>query len=192
MKLALLRFFAQRPLTLLALAAVGTLGAAAAVGGAALSTGDDRGAADQGRDALDRPLDDPRKILGRGWFDSWPEKRRDNLRLFYFGGGGVGLYEEGTSYRYAVDWFDLERQGDKLTIKFLQDGVTVETKFTISRCDEKHPFDLCLDLANSPRGPKRYYGFDDDEDYATKMPWAAGMLRDVRQSLPRDAEERTR
>lgn len=177
MKIAILRFFARRPLALVALAAAGGLGAAAAIGAAAFSS-DEQDAPGQG--ALERPLDDPRKILGRGWFDSWPEKRKDNLRFFYFGGGGVGLYEEGSSYRYAVDWFELERQGDKITVKFLQDGVTTETKFTITRCDEKYPFDLCLDLASSPRGPRRYYGFDDDDDYATKTPWAEEMLREAK------------
>lgn len=177
MKLTLLRFFARRPLALAALAAAGALGAAAALGAATLRSTDDRGS--PGAGALDGSQDNPRKILGRGWFDTWPEKRRDNVRFFFFGGGGIGIYEEGSSYRYAVDVFELERQNDRLSITFLQDGKKTETTFKITPCDEKPPFDLCLDLADSPRGPKRYYGFDDDDDYAAKAPWADAMLRDA-------------
>lgn len=173
MKLALLRFFARRPLTLAALAAAGVIGGAVALGAAVLCPCGEPAA---------EPVtaqDNPRKILGRGWFDSLPEKRRDNVRFYYFGGGGIGVYEEGSSYRYTIDLFELERQNDKLFITFMQDGKKVETTFTISACDDKPEFDLCLDLASSPRGPKRYYSWDDGEDYAEKAPRAADMIRDA-------------
>ncbi|MEZ4295262.1 MAG: hypothetical protein R3B70_09835 [Polyangiaceae bacterium] len=173
MRLTLLRFFSKRPLALVALAAVGAIGVAAGAAHLALG-GPDEGSQESSA------ADNPRKILGRGWFDSWPEKRRDTLRLYFFGGGGIGIYDEGSSYRYAVDVFELERQGDKLDISFLQDGKKTETRFTITPCDEKPPFDLCLDLADSPRGPKRYYGFDDDEDYALIEPFAQGWIKDAR------------
>ena len=179
MKLAILRFFARRPLTLVALGGSAAAGIVAATIALTCPCGDREEASEQG--ALAEAQDNPRKILGRGWFDTWPEKRRDNLKFFFFGGGGIGIYEEGSSYRYAVDVFELERQNDKLTITFLQDGKKTETTFKITPCNEKSPFDLCLDLADSPRGPKRYYGFDDDEDYAAKMPWAADMVRDASQ-----------
>jgi hypothetical protein len=179
MKIALLRFFARRPLTLLAIGAASVLGTAAAIGAAVLGPCDARETVDPGEPVA--PQDNPRKILSRGWFDRWPEKRKDNIHFFYFGGGGVGLHEEGSAYRYTADWFDLERQNNKLSIKFLQDGKTTETTFTITPCDEKPPFDLCLDLADSPRGPKRYYGFDDSEDEAANLPaWSAERLRAAR------------
>lgn len=190
MKMALLRFFARRPLTLVALGAAGVLGVVAAIGAAASCPCERGGAEEQGAPA--EAQDNPRKLLGRGWFDSWPEKRRDNLRFFYFGGGGIGIYEEGSSYRYSIDVFELERQSDKVTMTFLQDQKKTETKFTITPCDEKPPFDLCLDLAESPRGPKRYYGFDDDEDYAAKVPWAEEMLRDAKARDARQSALRAR
>src|SRR5262245_49542924 len=101
MKLALLRFFARRPLALVALTGAALLGAAAAAVAAASSTEP----CAQDASAQVDPQDNPRKILSRGWFDSWPEKRRDNLKFFFFGGGGWGIFEEGSSYRYAVDVF---------------------------------------------------------------------------------------
>lgn len=186
MKLTLLRFFARRPLTLLALGAAAVLGTGAAtvvrLSGRAPAA--DERSASQGADPS-APADDasdldPRKILGRGWYDSWPEKRTDVLKFYYFGGGGYGIYEEGSAYRYAVDAFELERQKDKLWIKFLHDGQAVETRFTVSRCDDKPPFDLCLDIPGSPRGPKRYYSFDYDDDSADRFPRGAEMVQRAR------------
>lgn len=172
MKLRLLRFFARRPLALVAVVA---LGAASALGAAAAHFA-------AGEEAAAPP--NPRKIINRGWYDSYPQKRTDVLEFYYFGGGGYGIYEEGSSYRYAVDVFELERQDDKLTIKFLQDGKVTETRFTITRCDDIPQFDLCLDLADSPRGPKRFYSWDDDEDDAASLPDGVERLR--------RAEEQTR
>ncbi len=119
---------------------------------------------------------DPRKILGRGWFDSLPQKRTDVIKLYFFGGGGIGIYEEGSSFRYSVDVFELERNANKISMTFLHDKKTAQVTFTITSCDELPPFDLCLDLPNSPRGPKRYYGFDDNDDYATHFQWLRGTI----------------
>src|SRR5262245_49606528 len=101
----LLRFFARRPLTLLAAGAAAVLGGAFGI--AALAQTPDEEA--QGN---------PRMILGRGWYDSYPRKRTDVYKFFVFFGGGVGIYEEGSVYRYSIDVFELERQNDKLWMKF--------------------------------------------------------------------------
>lgn len=178
MKLAVLRFFARRPLALVGLGVTFAAIGLAAIGSHVLCPTERETA---GPSAAVDALDNPRKILSRGWYDSWPEKRTDVLRFYYFGGGGIGLYDEGSSYRYSIDVFDLERQNNKLTIKFLQDGKVTETTFTVTPCTEKYPFDLCLDLADSPRGPKRFYSWDDDEDNTDRLPdWAAERVRQAR------------
>jgi hypothetical protein len=164
MKMRLLRFFARRPLALVVVGAASLVGIAVAAGTAAFGTADE-------------PLTNPRMILNRGWYDSYPEKRTDVLKFYYFGGGGYGIYEEGSSFRYAVDVFELERQNDKLSIKFLQDGKTAETKFTITRCDDQPYFDLCLDIPDAPRGPKRYYSWAYDDEDSARIPGGAERLR---------------
>jgi hypothetical protein len=119
----------------------------------------------------------PRLILGRVWFDQYPEKRTDTVQIFIFLGGGIGLYESGSVWRASTDIFDFERQGSKIHMTFLHDKTTAETKFKVTACDEKPPFDLCLDLDSSPRGPKRYYGFGDEEDFGRKVPWGRALVR---------------
>lgn len=164
MKLRLLRFFARRPLALLALGAATIVAAAAVVGIVAVQPRDDA-------------PPNPRAIMNRGWFDRYPRKRTDEVKFLVFYGGGFGVYEEGSAFKVSYEVFELERQNDKMWFRFLQDGKTAESKFTISRCDEKSPFDLCLDIPDTPRGPKRFYGFDWGEDFAARIPWGPQMLR---------------
>jgi hypothetical protein len=119
----------------------------------------------------------PRLILGRVWFDRYPEKRTDSTQVLIFLAGGIGLHESGSVYRSSFDLFEFERQGDKVSLAFLQDRKTAETRFTVTPCDERPPFDLCLDFTDSPRGPKRYYGFGDEDEMARKIPWGRPLLR---------------
>lgn len=168
MKLRLLRFFAKRPLALVAMGLASLLGLLAIAGVVAIRP-------------TERPRDDappdPRAIMNRGWYDRYPRKRTDEVKFLIFFGGGFGVYEEGSAFKVAYEVFELERQKDKMWFRFLQDGKTAESKFTISRCDEKSPFDLCLDIPDTPRGPKRFYGFDYGEDFAARIPWGPQMLR---------------
>jgi hypothetical protein len=168
MKLRILRFFARRPLLLAALVPAFLIGS-----GALVTRGAWRGIVGESADSQSNP----RMILGRGWFDSYPQKRTDNIKLFVFFGGGFGLYEEGSTWRGSIDFFEFERQGARLWIKFLQDGKVAESQFTVSPCDEKPPFDLCLDIPDTPRGPKRFYSFGDEDDFARSIPWGPQVLR---------------
>jgi hypothetical protein len=121
---------------------------------------------------------DPRAVLSRLWFDKYPEPKQE-FQFFIWLAGGIGAHRTGGSWRYAYDWFDFERQGDRLAMKWLQDGKKVETKFSITKCDEAPPFDLCLDLDHPPRGPKRLYGFSYDDDESSAIPWAKATRRSV-------------
>ncbi|MFO0589067.1 MAG: hypothetical protein U0441_16065 [Polyangiaceae bacterium] len=165
MKLRLLRFFAKRPLALLALVPATLLGAAAVIGLSSARPHDD-----------ENPLN-PRAILNRGWYDRYPQKRTDEVKFMVFFGGGFGVYEEGSAYKTSYEVFEIERQNDKMWFRFFQDGKTAESKFTITRCDTKSPFDLCLDIPDTPRGPKRFYAFDWGEDFAARIPWGPEMLK---------------
>ena len=174
MKLRLLRFFVRRPLTLLALGVATLAGGAAAIGFAATRPHDEPQVNEP--QEID-PQADPRALIGRVWFDSYPRKATDNIKIFIFFGSGFGLYEEGSAYRASIDFFEFERQGDSVWIKFKQDGKTAQSKFKIQGCDEKSPFDLCLDMPDTPRGPKRFYGFGYDDDFANRVPWGPQMKR---------------
>src|SRR5689334_19824464 len=126
----LLAFAARRPLLALLLVALVVFFALR------------RGSGDDGASPEDG---NPRQILGRVWFDQYPEKRTDSIQIFIFLGGGIGIYETGSVWRSSFDIFDFERQGNKVNMTFLHDKKTAETKFKIAACDDKPPFDLCLD-----------------------------------------------
>lgn len=160
MKLRLLRFAARHPFMALLMAAGALLTCVAML-------------CSSSREADGNP----RAILGRVWFDELPKKRTDTVEVLIFLAGGIGIHERGSVWRATTDVFDFERQGDKVALTFLQDGVKAETRFKVTPCSDKPPFDMCLDFERSPRGPQRYYGFGDDEDLATRVPWGRAMMR---------------
>jgi hypothetical protein len=123
------------------------------------------------------PLGNPRAVLGRVWFDRYPDKLTDEVQIWIWFGGGMGIHDTGSAWRSATDVFEFERQGDKLSMIYLQDRKTAETRFTIASCSEKPPFDLCLDLQSALGGRTRYYGFGDADDMAARIPWSKSMLR---------------
>jgi hypothetical protein len=164
----LLKLAARRPLAALGLAIAAPVAVVALVAGLRHEAK---------VDASDDALGNPRAILGRVWFDALPEKSTDNVQLWIWLGGGIGLHETGSYFRFNLDLFDFERQGDKVLMTYLQDKKKVDTKFTIKPCDDKPPFDLCLDLANELGGRKRFYGFGANDDLEARVPWAKGVLR---------------
>lgn len=123
----------------------------------------------------------PRAILSRVWFDRYPERSRDKVRLWIWLAGGIGLTEHGSFFDARYEIFEFERQADKVSMVFLQDRAKAETKFKVEACDELPPFDLCLTLDASPRGPKKLYGFGDDEDLAEHVPWGPAFQRVARE-----------
>jgi hypothetical protein len=162
----IVRMAARRPLAALALACIFPLALSIAV--VALLAG---------RTEKNDALGNPRAVLGRVWFDAYPKKSTDNVQIWIWLGGGIGINETGSFWRTSFDIFEFERQGDKLSMVYLQDKKTVDTRFSIKACDEKPPFDVCLDLTNALGGHSRYYGFGDEEDMAARIPWAKTVLR---------------
>ena len=41
----------------------------------------------------------PRAVLGRAWFDRYPEKSTDEVQLWIWFGGGIGIHETGSYWR---------------------------------------------------------------------------------------------
>jgi hypothetical protein len=168
MWLRLLKLAARHPLTALALALALALGCAASLTFALVSR-------------AEQPLDrNARAVLGRLWFDNYPEKSRDVVDIWVWFGGGIGVHDKGSVWRSAIDFFDFERQNDKLSMVFLQDDKRLETRFKVTACDDKPPFDLCLDLtrALSPdSGTTRYYGFGDLDEMEARIPGSKALLK---------------
>lgn len=119
-----------------------------------------------------------RAILGRAWFDRLPEKSRDSFHLWFWFGGGIGIHESGSRYRFTLDLFDFERKGSTVDMRYFHDGKRVESGFKVEKCDDLPPFDLCLTFDKAPGdGPKKLYGFDYDDDLDQNVPWAAQARR---------------
>ncbi len=130
-----------------------------------------------GGPASERPS---RVLLNRPWFDRYPESSSDAVSLYVWASSGIGTYQAGSAWRGSYDAFEFERRGNDLEMRFIQDGAEARTSFHVERCDDEPPFDVCLTLASSPRGPERYYSFDDDEDLAARLPWAADAVERAR------------
>ncbi len=126
----------------------------------------------------------PRQLLGRVWFDHFPQSSRDTNSYAIFLAGGLGLMEQGSLWRSRHEIFEFERRGSELDLELLQDGQRETIGFTVESCDELPPFDLCLTLdANPTGGPTRFYSFGDGEDFAERLPWAPDLVESARVRL---------
>jgi hypothetical protein len=121
----------------------------------------------------------PRLLLGHFWFDRLPARRSDEIDAWLFLGGGIGFEEKGSSFRFSLDVFEFERQGATANLVWLADKKKQRVAFEVVACDDKPPFDLCLDLKEPLRGQKRLYTFDHDSELDQNVPWA----REWRSSL---------
>lgn len=132
----------------------------------------------------------PRALLNRVWFDKYPEKSRDTVRIWIWLAGGIGITERGSFWKGSYELFEFERQGSKIVMVWFQDKKRFETSFKVESCEDQPPFDLCLTLDKAPRGhAKKFYGFGDNDDLAEHVPWATGTMKSAREraaSLPRE------
>jgi hypothetical protein len=118
----------------------------------------------------------PRLILNRAWFDKYPEKATDEVDLWIFFGGGMGVHETGSRYKATFEIFEIERAGSKLHISYLHEKKTVSTAFTVETCSDKRPFTVCLTLKDMPGGPLKLYGFHHDEELESAIPWGKSRV----------------
>lgn len=148
--------------------AVGVL-LAAAIGAIAVLRDDPRAAPDAPPSASAK---DPRQVLSRPWFDHYPKSRSEEVDLWWFSSAGIGVHERGSVWRSTIDFFDFERQSSKLDVTFLHDKKKQTVSFEVVACDDKPPFDLCLDVKEPLRGKKRFYSFAYDDEMDSHVPWA--------------------
>lgn len=116
----------------------------------------------------------PDLLVDRPWYDRIPANQESQLMIFTFSRTGIGVYNEGSAWRGRYDVFQFSRSESRLRIVFQQDRARHETAFTITSC-QNGPFDLQLRLAESPRGPRTYYGsseqsLGDDSASARSLP----------------------
>jgi len=112
--------------------------------------------------AAPRSAAPPRQLLGRVWFDHYPESTRDVNAYAVFLAGGIGVVEQGSVWRSRYEIFDFERRGEQLDLELIQDGSRRTIGFRVESCDEQPPFDVCLTLDENPTGgPTRFYSFGD-------------------------------
>jgi len=131
------------------------------------------------------PLDDS-LIDGRLWVEGRPDKLTDYVHASIFiSRANFGLFERASTYDMRMEFFDLTRKDGKLKVFFPQTKKSAETSFTVKECKDKAPFDLCLDLAENPwGGPKRYYGFQRQDDERAALGDLAARIRAHAQNGP--------
>jgi hypothetical protein len=127
--------------------------------------------------ALAAPLEDPALLLERPWFDRLPEAPSEKFSAWLLFDDGIGLYREGSSFRFQMDIVSHERKGEALTVVTLDDNKKKETRFSITSCSDKPPFDLCLTFSSAPLGPTKLYSFKDSDQAARRLPWIKGLDR---------------
>jgi hypothetical protein len=124
-------------------------------------------------------LDDPGLVDNRLWVDGRPEKHTDYVHAAIFiSRANFGLFERASSYDVRFEFFDMTRDPQRITLTFPQTNRSATIGFSVKACDEKKPFDLCLDLTSNPwGGPKRYYGFSQPEQERAQLGDVADRLR---------------
>lgn len=121
--------------------------------------------------------EDPGLLIDRVWVDSQPEKLTDYVQATYVSSRqSIGVFQKASAYDYRFEVFKWKRDGGKVDFTFPQSSKSTSVKFTIKKCDDLPPFDLCLDLSENPwGGPKRYHGMLEQDDEAAKL----GAVRDA-------------
>jgi hypothetical protein len=122
----------------------------------------------------------PRLLLGRLWFDKLPAKPRDEIDLWIFLGGGIGIHENGSPYRASFDIFEFERRGSKIDATNLHDKKTWKTGFSVRECHDHDPFNACLTLEQVNGKKLELYGFMYEDEMESAIPGSKAQLAAAR------------
>jgi len=119
--------------------------------------------------------EDPSLLVNRVWVDAQPEQLTDYVQASYFASKqSIGVFQKASAYDIHLELFKWKRDDKAIAMTFPQTGKTAKPRFSIERCDDMPPFDLCLTLSENPwGGPKRYHGMREEEDESAKL----GALR---------------
>ena len=118
----------------------------------------------------------PRLLLSRLWFDKLPEKPRDEIDLWIFFGGGIGIHETGSWYRASFDQFEFERRGSKIDAINLHDKKRWRTGFSVRECHDHDPFNACLTLEQVNGKKLELYGFIYEDEMERAIPGSKAQL----------------
>jgi hypothetical protein len=120
-------------------------------------------------------------VDGRAWVEGRPDRMTDYVHaVFFVSRANIGIFERASAYDLRFEIFDLSRQKGSLKIHFPQSKKDANVGFGVKECNDKPPFDLCLDLNDNPwGGPKRYYGFQNPEDEKANLGDFAARLREA-------------
>jgi hypothetical protein len=104
--------------------------------------------------------------VNRLWVDSAPERYTDKVNIFVMVDyARLGIFQEASSYAGRFELFDYRRKGAEVDLRFPQDGRAGQISYTVTECNDLHPYDLCLDMKKNPwGGPTRYYGMRDESE----------------------------
>ncbi|MBP6632256.1 MAG: hypothetical protein KBG28_06440 [Kofleriaceae bacterium] len=111
------------------------------------------------------PADAAALLTDRNWIDHMPRRKDERLHVYRFVPSmGGGVYQDRTVFRGEFELFTYKVERDRLSIRWPNDDRTTRTTFRIDRVDGPDPFDLRLTLADSPNGPRVYYGNSHEHD----------------------------
>lgn len=108
-------------------------------------------------------------LINRNWIDRWPSHKDERLHVYRFVPDmGGGVYQDRTLFLGSFELFVFDVGRETITF-FMPDSHTkLTSRFRIERVSGPEPFDLRLTLAESPRGPRTYYGMSSE----TGSTWA--------------------
>jgi hypothetical protein len=90
----------------------------------------------------------PSAVVGL-WVDREPRELADEMRFYYFGKEGHGLYRYGQAGYNQTHSFDWRVRGDTLELKFRKSGQLATTRFQLGEEDGRRT----ITLKDDPRGP---------------------------------------
>jgi hypothetical protein len=112
------------------------------------------------------------------WLDRLPEREADVFHTYVFA-RGEGVFVAGNAYKGSYEVFRYVAEGDRLRLRFTDEGRTYDARFRIERAH--HPvFDWKLTLEAAPRGPEVCYGVQHGHELDRVAPRAARWIRAAR------------
>jgi hypothetical protein len=130
--------------------------------------------------------ENPRLLLDRVWVDSKPQKHTDYMQVMIaLSDAPIGAFQKASAYRAELEIFEFKRDGARVDLVFPQSNSKKRFSYTIEKCDDLPPFDLCLTLNDNPwkGAPRRYYGASEGGDEARALgDLRHRLLHDLRQA----------
>ena len=127
----------------------------------------------------DAPGGDDSLAFDRVWVEKRADKHTDYVHvMLLLQRAHVGLFERASSYDVHFELGEFSRDKGTVKLVFPQSGAKKDFTVKVAKCNSLPPFDLCLDVSENPwGGPRRYYGFADQEEEGKEL---GGLAVDAR------------